>query len=683
MSSKGSSENKRIVSRRNVVLASTTLATASALGSVTPVLLAQAQVTPSRGIEGQVTVGGAPVAGSTVTLWAADANAPRQLGQARTGTDGRFGLNADGKGAALYVVAKGGQASGGRSNGDNLALLAVLGSSPPSKVVINELTTVASTFTSARFLNGEVLSGDPLGLRIAAGNVPNLVDPATGAWGKVLLDPINIAQNTTLAKLNTVGSLIAAFATVGNDDWRNRFLKAATPIGGAMPKSTLEAMAGIARTPWADPKALYGLFDEAYPQPADGSRRKTPFLPYLGYAPPDFALMLSFAGGGVYAPGKFCFDADGNLWSGVNWMPGSQSGVLHNIGGGTVKFSPNGQALSPPVTGFTGMGVDGVGWGTGVTLDNVWVTSFNGAIGVMDFDGRPVGRETDVPVAGKVGGLQGVGVAANGDVWIADATKNQMLHFPGGRLRDGRLVQVNGLKSPFGVAIDAQNRVWVSNAQSDTVVRFPANDPSKAEAFRAGIGVRGVALDTKGNLWVGSNMSLDFPPPVIPDGVSIMKQFQLAGEHMLKNLTGGKTTGVVNMIRPDGTQLAPRGFSGSLISSPWGVSIDGNDNVWVANFWGRGVVLMAGAEPRDNPQGTKPGDVIHVFTGGTIQMLTDVVIDPAGNIWAANNWNSLDAVLADNPAYPISTWGGGSGFTVIYGVAAPVKTPLMGQVRAN
>jgi hypothetical protein len=51
-------------------------------------------------------------------------------------------------------------------------------------------------------------------------------------------------------------------------------------------------------------------------------------------------------------------------------------------------------------------------------------------------------------------------------------------------------------------------------------------------------------------------------------------------------------------------------------------------------------------------------------------MLTDVVIDPAGNIWAANNWNNLDTVLADNPAYPTSTWGGGSGFTVIYGVAA-------------
>jgi hypothetical protein len=58
MSSEGANENKRVVSRRNVVLASTTLATASALGTVTPLQLAQAQVAPSPAtatIEGQVT----------------------------------------------------------------------------------------------------------------------------------------------------------------------------------------------------------------------------------------------------------------------------------------------------------------------------------------------------------------------------------------------------------------------------------------------------------------------------------------------------------------------------------------------------------------------------------------------------------------------------------------------------
>ena len=509
------------------------------------------------------------------------------------------------------------------------------------------------------------------------------MDPATSGWGKVLLDPLNSTQATTLANLNTLGSLITAFATVGNDDWRARFLKAATPTSGVTPKTTLEAMAGIAREPWAAPKALYALFDEAYPQPAGGSRRSAPFLPYLLYVPDDFALSLCFAGGGMYANGRFMFDAEANLWSGQNWMPGSQSGVVNNIGGGTIKFSPNGTPLSPPVTGFTGMGVDGVGWGTAVTLDKVWITSFNGKILVLDFDGHPVGKESDFPFKEKFLGLQGVGVAANGDVWIADGSDNQLLYFPGGRVKDGQIVKFAGLKSPFDIVIDAQNRVWVSNSQSDTVIRFPANDPSKVETFNVGISARALALDSKGNVWVTSNFSLDFPMPKVPDGASIMEQFRLVGLAIAKST---KSTGFISMIRPDGTQPTPQGFDGGgVVDLPWGVNIDGNDDVWVGNFGGPrggGVVLMAGASTKGHPADTKTGDVIHVFTGGSIQPLTDVSIDPAGNVWAANNWNNIDAALAENPPRPTSTWGGGSGLTVIYGVAAPVKPPRMGQVRS-
>jgi hypothetical protein len=357
---------------------------------------------------------------------------------------------------------------------------------------------------------------------------------------------------------------------VANDDWRARFFKAATPPSGVTPKNTLEAVAGIARAPWARPKELFALFDEAYPQPKDGSRRSAAFVPYLAYTPPDFALSLCFAGGGMCANGKFVFDADGSLWSGQNWMPGSQSGVAVNIGGGLVKALPNGTVVSPAVNGFRGMGLDGVGWGTGVSLDKVWVGGLNGTILVTDFNGNPVAKKGDLPMAGELGGVMGVGVAANGDVWIADGTKNNMLFFPGGRLKEGRIVKVPGLKSPFGVAIDDQNRVWVSNSQSDTVVRFPADDPSKAETFRCGISVRGIALDSKGNLWTASNMSLDFPPPVIPDGVSIMEQFKIAAAHLLKALgrdpnNPKMTTGVVNMIRPDGTQAAPMGFTGGKV----------------------------------------------------------------------------------------------------------------------
>ena len=433
-------------------------------------ILSVSQSAVARHLEGTVTVAGQPVSGATVTLWKTAGKAlPASLSEVTTGKNGGFKIRyahdrADGH--VFYLTT-----SGGATNG--LALMSVLGTEPPERVVVNELTTVASVFTSARFINGTAISGNGLGLRIAAGNAPNLVDPVTGTWGKVLLDPINSTENTTLARLNTLASMITAFATVADDAWRADFLKAATPAGAMMAKDTLAAMAGIARTPWANPKALYALFDKAYPQPKDGARRSAPFVPYLAYDPPDFAMILKFAGGGIYSAGKLYPDVDGNIWSGQNWMAGSQSGVVHGIGGGTVKLAPDGTALSPPISGFTGMGVDGIGWGTGVSLDKVWVGGLNGKIGVMDFDGRPIGKESDFPMAGNVGNLMGVGVAANGDVWIADGTKDQLLHFPGGRVKDGKTVTVKGLASPFDIVIDAQNRVWVSNSHPTPSCGFP------------------------------------------------------------------------------------------------------------------------------------------------------------------------------------------------------------------
>ena len=624
-------------------------------------------------LAGTVQLAAKPLAGAKVTLYAAGEAAPTELADGQTDDNGAFKLDVGHapNNSVLYVIVRG--------PSDAVALLSVLGSTPPPTITVNELTTVASAFTCARFINGDSISGNSLGLHIAAGNAPNLVDPATGKPGEVLLNPINSTQTATLSTLNTLASLITASATVASDDWRARFFKAAMPTGGAMPQNTLEAMAGIAREPWAAPKELFALFEEAYPQPDDGTRRAAPFVPYLAWTPPDFALTLCFAGGGMFGNGRFMFDKDGYLWSGQNWMPGSQSGVNRSIGGGVLKMAPNGKPLSPPITGFTGMGIDGVGWGTAVTLSNVWISSFNGHILVMDLNGNPVGTESDFPFKEKLFGLMGIGVAANGDVWIADGSNDQLLYFPGGRIKDGRIVKVDGLKSPFDIVIDSQNRVWVSNSQSDTVVRFPADDPTKTETFQVGIGVRALALDSNENVWVASNCSSDFPMPVVPDGASIMEQFRIMGGAALRYQ---KSTGVINMIRPDGTQPVPMGFTGDgVINVPWGLNVDGNGDIWVGNFKGRSVVLMAGDNTKGHPDNIKTGDVIHNFTGGTIQMLTDVSIDPAGDVWAANNWNDPKAAVMENPDFATSTWGGGSGLTVIYGVAAPVKPPRMGRVQ--
>jgi hypothetical protein len=632
-------------------------------------------------VEGQVEIAGDGVAGSNVTLWAANAGAPREMGHATTNAKGHFSISGIVGGDTLYVLAKGGKPAAGNADESGLVLLALLGEKPPEKLVVNELTTVASAYTADRFVSGNGISGNPLGLKIAADNVSNFVNLSTGGWGDTLLDPLNSTQTTTLATFDTLGSLITAYATVADTGWRARFLADATASGLPAPTDTMQAMAGIDRESWAKAQDLYALFDAAYPQPADGSRRAAPFVPYLSYAPADFSLSLCFAGGGVYSAGRLMFDADGNLWSGQNWMAGSQSGVLHSIGGGVVKMTPNGTPLSPPISGFTGMGIDGVGWGTGVTKDHVWATSFNGKILVLNFDGTPAYKASDVPFKQRLLGLMGVGVAANGDVWIADGSDDQLLYFPAGDLQAGKIVKVAGLKSPFDIVIDAQNRVWVSNSQSDTVIRFPANDPSKVDTYHVGLIVRALALDSKGNVWVASNASLDFPVPKVPAGASIMTQFEILSDAAMSY---PKPTGFISMIHPDGTQATPAGYDGGgLVDIPWGLNVDGNDDVWIGNFGppGHGVVLMAGDGTTGHPAGTKTGDVLHRFEGGSIQLLTDVSIDPAGDVWAANNWNNVAAAAANKSIPRVSTWGGGSGITVIYGVAAPVKPPRIGEVQ--
>ena len=209
-------------------------------------------------IEGQVQAGGAPLANSIVTLWAASAGEPRQLAQVKSGSDGRFQLlsqETSGTDVSLYLVAKGGQA---KDNGDNpaIALLTVLGNTPPANAVINELTTVASVWTNAQFLDGTAIKGQALGLHIAAGNVPNFVDLQTGGWGGAIQDPLNSGQTPTMANFATLADLLAGCTTRVNADACNNLFTAATAPNGKVATDTLAAAQSIARNSWYHRKAL-------------------------------------------------------------------------------------------------------------------------------------------------------------------------------------------------------------------------------------------------------------------------------------------------------------------------------------------------------------------------------------------------------------------------------------------
>jgi hypothetical protein len=375
-------------------------------------------------MDGQVQAGGGPVAGSTVTLWAAGASEPKQLAQAKTTDNGDFAISADatpGPGVSLYLIAKGGVAAVNKGEGDNpaLAFLAVLGGTPPAHLIVNEITTVASVWTNAQFLDGAALEGPALSLSIAAGNVPNFVDLSSGGWGATIQDPLNSGQTPTMANFATLADALAGCATRVTPIACDMLFQAAKSPKSEAPSDTLTAAETIARSPWYLPNRLFGLLDYFYPVPAGKNLRPVPFMPYLNTAPSAWVLPLKFDGGGYRAGGKAGSDSEGNLWVGDNFTIGWQASDALWQGHAT-KFAPNGRALSPITTGFAGGGMEGGTFGTAIDAnDNAWFSNYGSkSITVFDKTGKPLTPPEGINFGGRLGLMQGVIVTPSGDVWV-------------------------------------------------------------------------------------------------------------------------------------------------------------------------------------------------------------------------------------------------------------------------
>lgn len=174
---------------------------------------------------------------------------------------------------------------------------------------------------------------------------------------------------------------------------------------------------------------------------------------------------------------------------------------------------------------------------------------------------------------------------------------------------------------------------------------------------------------------------MGYPLAKVPEGASIIEEFKINIEKVLKNEQQGITkTGNVTLISPEGKALKKEVLDGELYAA-WGVSIDGNDTVFIGNFLGTGFVHMCGTNEKLCPDGKKTGEMIHYYRSGILQESTDTMIDDAGNVWMANNWDVIPALLDDNPDRRTATRGGGTGMVVIYGIGTPVTNPLIGQVR--
>jgi sugar lactone lactonase YvrE len=650
------------------------------------IVLAAASPVHARGLRqsGTVQSGDRSIAFSTVTLYRAGTQTgivAVPLGTAKTDARGFFSvafLPPSDPDAVLYLIADGGTVrsipEGDAAPSGAIALATVLGPRPVSGgVVINERSTVASAYAMAQFFVGREIAGTAPGLKNAAATVRNLADIGTGRVGSVLANPPNGLATSTMRQLNSLANMLAAcVSSLDPTPCRSLFDLAASP-GGGVPGDTLQAMVNIARSPWRNVTTLFEL-----------SQVFVVYAPALQSAPDAWTLAIRYNGNGTEldGPGNMAVDEHGNVWSTNNYQfappPPSPDTVVCGDNH-VIKLGPTG--VDAPGAPYAGGGLYGAGFG--ITLDpngNVWLGNFgfqgsnctlhppNDSVSQFRSDGTAVSPDPAGFTAGNISQPQGTASDQQGNIWIANCGNDTVTRFLAGNPNSAANFSAVGLGKPFGLAIDADGNVWTANNGNDQVVVLAPSGVPLAFSPVTGGGLKaplGIATDSLGNAWVANSGIIP-----VPCG-SGQSQEALIGR--LGNIIGTDSASVT-LIRPTGEPAPGSPFTGGGLTIPWGIAVDGDDNVWVANFGGQRLTQLCGARPHNCPPGHRTGDAISPGTGYGSDGLTrntGVVIDPSGNVWLANNWLNV----------PVQTNPGGHEFVVFIGIAAPVKTPLIGPPR--
>ncbi|RVW00235.1 NHL repeat-containing protein [Rhodococcus xishaensis] len=598
-------------------------------------------------LSGSVRGADGPLAGYDVTAWAAGdgSTGPRRLGDSSTDEQGYFSIVLSEASAddVVYLEAR------DRSRVD-MVLASVLGADPrPTEVVVNEQTTVASAFSMAQFATDAGLSGSAPGIGNAAEMVRNFVDVEKGSLSQVLTSSPNGSETSTVATFNSLSNMVAACVARAADC--TRLLDGATNRGEPRPGDTFEAMSAIARTPSLHVVDLFAVAASA----------PHPYTPARNLPPAAWTLALRFDGDGrsLSGPGNFAIDSDGNIWVNSNYEYNADPNVPVCGSDMLFKFLPSGQ--SAPGSPFRGGGLSGAGFG--IALDpqgDVWVGNFgfaaqppgcpedlqppHNSVSKFTPDGVPLSPETGF-TEGEIDWPQGTIADRDGNIWLANCGSNTLTRYPAGDPSSAQTLRDTGLDRPFAL-VDNGRHVFATGTGNNQVAVLGRDGTVRPNSPIGGFdNPMGVAADADGNVWVANSGIVQLPCPDLPP------------------LSVG--SGSVTLLDPDGTPAGPA-FRGGGVTIPWGIAVDGDGNVWVANFGGKRLSHFCGTDPTTCPPGKSTGDAIspdgtgYAFDG--LERNTGVAVDPSGNVWLANNWLEV----------PVQTNPGGHEIVAYVGIAPPV-----------
>lgn len=651
-------------------------------------------------VSGSVSSGGGankiPIGGAAVAVYQVQTSGPREIAAGTADQNGNFSFNAPvvANNGIVYVIAR---------KAPHTEFMTVIGGMDLTGLAVNEMTTVASAYALARFLDNGALPQRQftyLPLLVAAGMAENLVSAKTGMPSDVIRQPPNAKETNAWYELGTLANMLAPCVRNPNGSICADFLR----LSGA--NTTLGAIWSVARHPTRNVGPLFAV-----------SETTKIYEPYLNASAqgPDagnalmrldaFTLAVKFnatgrvENGAEVCPfggaGNVAFDARGYAWITNNVVQGTP-GSSHC----QIVLKPNGRpadgAAGTPSSPLTGGGLLGQGFGIGLDPNgHVWSGNFGwgdvdpqkpdgsagGSVSRFDLSGRPLSG--DHGIVDSVNRVQGVVSDSAGNIWIASYGNNCVGFFPKGRAHPDPstgqdnwpcYVTVNPATNQpyagtFDVRIDSQGAGWVSYTGSSVVSKFVVQGEQLAHQFTRPAGdnahAKGMAIDTQDNVWIAS---------------------------------GGEDA--VYAYDSSGAPLAGQPFKGGGILAPWGIGIDSDDMIWVANFAHPvqkdvkyHVSQLCGVNLAKCPPGLKTGDPITADTGYTLPSGGDEVRlhdgkplyypyteksykpmmrttscqpDMAGNLWCMNNWKP-------DAANDVTSNPGGDGVIVFIGLAAPVK----------
>jgi len=352
------------------------------------------------------------------------------------------------------------------------------------------------------------------------------------------------------------------------------------------------------------------------------SAGSTAFSPVPPAAPADWTLFVNFTGGGMNSPSGVAVDSKGRVWVASFY---SAASLFANTG--TPVFA----------NGITGNGLCG-SFGAAVDAnDQVWIPDQPGSCGGNSVTVlTSAGTQAGLYSAGGIYYPWSVAIDTSGDAWVVNYGNSSLTILNNGGSPLSGANGYNGVSGstsnfdfPVAVAVDSKRNGYLANGSSNTVTKV-APDGSSFTSFIVGGGPAAVAVDTADNVWsanyYGDSLGLLTSSGIVLSGAT--------------------------------------GYTGGGLDHPQGIAIDGANNAWAINYRTPTSVGSALSEIGGisfNTPGVAISPSIGYGTDANIVEGFGIAIDAAGNIWVSG--------FASNT------------LTEFIGLAAPVKTPLLGPVR--